>query len=390
MLSVLASLERRYKFSLDALLILSKVLSIKELEMYLEAVREPGSLYYLRVNTLKASREEVIGMLKEEGVVAHPSRVLEDAVYVRVSGPFEVKPVGKSVYADKAAAEAVYLGANLYAPGVKKAPKVRCGDLVTVYNPLGEPVATGIAEMDGDEMETRDSGLAVRVVRSVYKVPSVRETGAFKRGLVYDQSLPAMLSVAALGPEPGWLVVDLCAAPGGKATYAAQLMGDEGRVVAVDRSPAKVRRMEENIARMGLKSVKTVVADSRYLDLSPIVDQADAVIVDPPCTALGVRPKLYYGRKWHELVAAQLYQRQFLRVAARIVKKGGRVLYSTCTVTWDENEGIVLWAERLGLRPVPHRPFIGTCSLAYLQRFYPHIHDQPGFFIAILEKVDGC
>lgn len=386
MLDVLISLEREYRFSLDALLALSKVLDIRELALYLEAVREPGSLYYLRVNTLKASREEVISILGEEGVAAHPSKILEDAVYVKVSGPFRIKPVGKSVYADKAAAESVYLGANLYAPGVKKAPKVRCGDLVTVYDPLGEPVAVGVAEMDGDEMETRDTGLAVRVVRSVYKVPSVRETEAFRRGLVYDQSLPAMLSVVALSPEPGWLVVDLCAAPGGKATYAAQLMKDEGRVIAVDRSPAKVKRMEENIARMGLRSVKTLVADSRYLDLMSIVDQADAVIVDPPCTALGVRPKLYYEKRWHELVATQLYQRQFLRVAARIVKRGGRVLYSTCTVTWDENEGVILWAKRLGLSPVPHRPFIGTCSLAYSQRFYPHIHDQPGFFIAILEK----
>ncbi len=387
---LLSRLCTTYDFSLPALRRLAEVLSIRELIMYLEEARSPGSLYYLRVNTLRASRECVIKLLREEGFNAFPSRLLKEAIYLEVRGPFVIRPQGKPVFVDKATAESAYMGAHVYAPGVKKAPRVHEGDTVTVYDPRGNAVAIGIAEMDGEEMETTKRGLAVRNIASVFRVPSVRETRAFKEGLVYDQSLPAMLATAALAPKPGWFVIDLCAAPGGKATHAAQLMLDEGVILAVDRNPAKVSRLQENASRLGIRCIKTFVKDSRYLDTElGIEEEADAVIVDPPCSALGVRPKLYYDKTQSDLIAYPPYQRQFLRVAARLVKPGGLVLYSTCTVTLEENEFLILSARKYGLYPITHRPFYGTTSplLGPLgQRFYPHIHDTPGFFIAVLRK----
>ncbi|MEM1698147.1 MAG: hypothetical protein QXG48_05780, partial [Thermofilaceae archaeon] len=115
-------------------------------------------------------------------------------------------------------------------------------------------------------------------------------------------------------------------------------------------------------------------------------------ILDPPCSALGVRPNLYYERGEREFQTLSEYQRQFLRVAARLLRKGGLLLYSTCTLTLEENELNVLWAvKELGFKLRSQPVFLGSSGFAGLgslvQRFEPDIHDSPGFFIALLEKV---
>ena len=218
------------------------VYGMRRARAIISALRSPGRWHFLRVNTLKASREEVLSELREEGLNAEPYDELPDAVRIPVQGPYKVEVRGrKPVYVDKAAAEAVYMGADLYAPGVLRAEGVKAGDEVVILSPKGHVVAAGVAVMDGEEMEARGRGLAVKVTESVYKVPSVRSLDLYERGLIYDQSLPSILSVHVLSPKPGWRVLDMCAAPGGKATHAAQLMRNDGEVVAVDRSP---RRLE--------------------------------------------------------------------------------------------------------------------------------------------------
>jgi len=286
------------------------------------------------------------------------------------------------------------MGANLYAPGVINAKHVRAGDRVTVVDPRGFPVAEGIAEIDGDEMESISKGLAVRTIRSVYKVPSIRELKVYREGLIHDQSLPSILAVHILSPKEWWRVVDMCAAPGGKATHAAQLMNDKGEVLAIDRSREKVKKIEENKNRLGIRSIKTFIRDSRYLDLEEEFHNVDAVILDPPCSSLEVRPKLYYERGLEDIKSLSKYQRQFLSVASKIVKKGGFVLYSTCTLTLEENEANMWWAYKfLRLKPIAQGLFLGTRGFSmgslegYLfQRFDPHLHDTPGFFISLLVK----
>jgi len=361
-------------------------------ERILRELKAPSKRYFLRVNTLKASPEDVVARLREEGFEAHVYTELPDAIYLPVKGPFEVKRASKVVVAKKDAAESVYQGANLYAPGVLEAKRVKEGDIVNVVSPRGQIVAEGLAMMDGEEMVARREGLAVKTLRSVYAVPSVRELDVYRDGLVYDQSLPAIVAGHVLSPVPNWLVVDMCAAPGGKATHAAQLMRGEGRVVAIDRSEGKARRIVENARRLGLKNVEVRVADSRYLDVEmEDLAGADAVILDPPCSALGVRPSLYYERGEREFASLADYQRQFLKVAAKLLRKGGLLLYSTCTLTLEENELNIAWAvEKLGLRVRAQKVFIGSQGFtelgAFLQRFEPDLHDAPGFFIALLEK----
>lgn len=389
-----ANAAHQSEFSHEAVARLTKLYGSLRAKSIIESLKSPGTKYYLRVNTLKSTPEEVVSLLRSEGIEASTFERLNDAVYLLVKGPYGIANHDKFVIAKKEAAEAVYMGANLYGPGVVSAKGVWEGDCVNIVNPRGYVVAEGVAMMDGDEMVARKRGLAVKVTRSIYKVPSVRELEIYREGLVYDQSLPAIVAGHVLNPKPGWLVVDMCAAPGGKATHAAQLMEGEGTVIAVDRSESKCQRIIENAQRLGLKNIVVKTADSRYLDLTmeDLKGSVDAIILDPPCSALGVRPTLYYERGENDFQALSAYQWQFLKVAARLLRRGGLLLYSTCTLTLEENELLMERAvKELGLRLRRQNPLYGSggfLSVGYMvQRFEPDLHDTPGFFIALLEKV---
>ncbi|MEM3138528.1 MAG: PUA domain-containing protein, partial [Thermofilaceae archaeon] len=255
------------EFSVEAVVRLAKLYGLLRAKSIIENLKTPGMKYYLRVNTLRSTSEEVVHLLREENVEAYKLNRLSDVIYLLVKGPYILAKLDKFVVAKKEAAEAVYMGANLYGPGVISAKRVLEGDYVNVVNPHGYVVAEGIAIMDGDEMVARRKGLAVKVIRSTYKVPSVRELEVYREGFIYDQCLPSIIAGHVLNPKPGWLVVDMCAAPGGKATHAAQLMEGEGVVIAIDRSENKCRRIIENAQRLGLKNINVRISDSRYLDL---------------------------------------------------------------------------------------------------------------------------
>ncbi len=381
-------LAKKYQYSLVAVKSLAKIYGLKDTSSILYSLRSPGSRYFLRVNTLKATAGEVVARLRNQGLAAKSLREVCDAIYFDTKGPFPVNIHEKIVVADKAASESVYMGANLYAPGVVEAEKIEAGDVVTIVNPVGIPVAEGVATMNREDIFSTRRGLAIMTLRSVYSVPSIRESEVYINGLVYDQSLPSIISIHILSPKPGWVLLDMCAAPGGKATHAAQLMKDEGEIIAVDRSPGKIRRIEENIRRLGLKSIKTVLYDSRYIDDIMGANEVDAIILDPPCTALGVRPKLFYNRDEKVFLSLPNYQRQFIKVAYKVLRKGGLMLYTTCTLTLEENEANVLYAIKLGFNVKEIRSTFGKRGYLGLPviRFEPHIHDTPGFFIALLEK----
>lgn len=359
------------------------------LDGVLESLGRPCSRYTLRVNTLKCTAGEVVDRLRSRGLKAGLHEALEEAIYIEVEGPNRLPYAEKAVVADKYAAESVMQGAHLYAPGVKRAQGVRRGDSVLVVDKDGRPVAYGVAEMGEDELRHGRVGVAVRVLVPLYSVPSIRDLEEHRLGLVFEQSLPAMVASRVLDPQPGETIVDMCAAPGGKTGHIVQLLGNRGRVVAVDRSARRLEALRENMARLGAEIVSILQADARYLHVDYPSLKADRVLVDPPCTALGVRPKLYDEKTMRDVWAAAEYQRQFLRAAREVVKPGGVIVYSTCTLTPQENEMIVSYAvEELGLELEDQPIRLGSHGLPIvegyeaLQRFYPDVHDTPGFFIA--------
>jgi len=379
----------------DIVACLAKWFGLGQTLYMLKAISSPSSRYYIRVNTLKAIRNEVLKELLHEGIKALKSSLLPEAICIPIRGPFKVKLHKKIIIVDKFTAESVMLGADVYVPGVLKASDIKEGDLVSVVAPGGYLVAEGIALISSKEIFNRRRGIAIKVTNSKYRAPKVRELRVFKKGLIYDQSLPAMITSRVLDPKPGELIVDMCAAPGGKTTHIAQLTNNKATIIAVDRSENKIKRLIENCKRLGVKCIKPLIYDSRYLTDELGKNMADKVLLDPPCTALGVRPKVYENKKCKDIQATAAYQRQLLKEAANIAKKGGIIVYSTCTISVEENELNILYAvEKLGLKLVKQNIMIGASSstilpeipLLYTQRFLPHIHETPGYFIAKLLK----
>jgi 16S rRNA (cytosine967-C5)-methyltransferase len=198
-------------------------------------------------------------------------------------------------------------------------------------------------------------------------------------GFVWPQSRGSQLAGLAVGAQTGERVLDLCAAPGGKATQLAEV-ADE--VVAVEKHPGRARELEANCKRLGATNVRVVNADA--LSLQDDLGEFDRVLVDAPCSGLGVldaRPDL----RWRGKPLPDL-QRDLLRVAAERVRPGGAVAYSVCTVNADENEAVV---DATGLEPDAlgkEWPQFAHARRPEFLLTLPHRDLTSGFFIARLRS----
>lgn len=224
----------------------------------------------------------------------------------------------------------------------------------------------------------------------------VRRAGALAdlpehaEGLVYAQDEASMAVAHILDPQPGELVVDLCAAPGGKATHLAELMQDRGRIVAVDVNERRLGLVTEASRRLGHDIVETFVADAT--DWRPRVP-ADRVLLDAPCSGLGVlarRAEARWRKKPEDIKELARLQARLLDGAAQITRPGGVLVYSTCTISRQENqEQIETFLDRRGeFSPVEIDPQCwgnATSGPGWVQ-FLPHMQGTDGIFVAKLLK----
>jgi len=353
------------------------------LEKLFEALRSPGRHLCVRVNVLRGTPEAVMKELRERGYEPYvPYEAVPELVCVPVEGPFEIPKADAFVVADKRAAESVLVGADLYAPGVVGGRGLEPGREVTVLAERTlEPVGYG-RSLVGERIPSK--GKVVDVEISRFRGPKFRELKAFEEGLIYPQSAPSVAAVRALEPEG--LVIDMNAAPGGKSFHAFELMRGKGRLMAFDVSRRRIEKMREEMKRLG-HSFEVFRADSRYLDLDfpELVGKADRVMVDPPCTSIGVIPKVWDIKRDRDMINAFKYQIQFVKVAHKLLKKGGIMLYSTCTLTKTENEKVVEFAEELGFEILEKEVPWGTTPI----KVNPVDHKEPGLFISLLRKAEG-
>ena len=220
-----------------------------------------------------------------------------------------------------------------------------------------------------------------------WDVPPVH-TRAYRRGHYYIQDKSSCLAVEVADPKPFTTVLDVCAAPGGKTTLMAQRMKNRGVIVSVDYSDRRMRTLRVETRRMGVTVCHPVVSDA--VNPLPVRVEADLVLIDPPCTstgAFGRRPSAKWRITSRSPKTMSELQYRMLETSSRYVKKGGVLVYSTCSVTVEENELVV---ERF-LKDNPNfeleeaTPRIGVPGLRGLtecMRLYPHLHECNGFFVA--------
>ncbi len=209
-------------------------------------------------------------------------------------------------------------------------------------------------------------------VPGAYEVARVDEH-ALHRGEIWPQSRASQVAGLCVGAREGERVLDLCAAPGGKATMLV------GEVVAVEVHEARARELEENARRLGATDVRVVRADGRALP--PELTGFDRALVDAPCSGLGVlaaRPDL----RWRSRPLPEL-QLELLRAAAARVRPGGTVVYSVCTTNADEAEAVVD-ASGLEVEPIEEWPQFHHRARPEFLQLLPHLHRTSGFFVARL------
>ena len=212
-------------------------------------------------------------------------------------------------------------------------------------------------------------------VPGAYRVDRVDER-ALAEGRIWPQSRGSQLAGLVVDSREGERILDLCAAPGGKATMLA------GEVTAVEKHPGRARELEENAARLGASNVAVVCADAR--ELPPELRDYDRALVDAPCSGLGVlasRPDL----RWRAEPLPGL-QLELLRAAAQRVRPGGAIVYSVCTINAEENEAIV---DASGLEPEPlgeEWPRYAHPKRPEFLLTRPDVHRTSGFFIARLRS----
>ncbi len=217
---------------------------------------------------------------------------------------------------------------------------------------------------------------------------------AFYEGKLQVQDVSSMLAVTCADIRPGQKVLDLCAAPGGKTVFAADLAGDQGLVISRDLTEQKIELIRENLERCRINNVRTEVRDASVRD-PELENSMDVVIADVPCSGYGVigrKPDIKYRASRENQEELVQLQRAVLANAASCVKPGGVLLFSTCTIAKEENEDNVRFIrEELGLFSESLDPFLpeelkgGSAAEGYLQ-LLPGTHACDGFFIARFRK----
>jgi len=283
------------------------------------------------------------------------------------------------------------------------------GDAIAMLESNRSPLPTYVrlntlnCEREGILKRLGEEGVEVEKVKGLmfaYQVRNVKqlitETACFKEGLVYIQDKASSFAAEAANPSPKMTVLDICSAPGGKTTYMGQLMQNDGHILSIDYSGRRMVSWKSEVDRMGVKIAQPIIADAR--SPLPLDVEADLVVLDPPCTGTGNFNRLP-SFKWRltpssvDRMAA--IQWEMLNNCSDYVKSEGVLVYSTFSITVEENEMLIerflKWHPEFSLgEMLPRIGGGGLRGLGKCQRLYPHVHQCSGLFIAKLVKNKEC
>jgi 16S rRNA (cytosine967-C5)-methyltransferase len=215
---------------------------------------------------------------------------------------------------------------------------------------------------------------------------------AYRRGYLHVQGESAMLTARILDPQPGDRVLDGCSAPGGKTTHLAQLMDNQGEIIALDIFPHRIKLVEANCRRLGVRNVRTTCLDVREATAAQL-GTFYRILLDVPCSGFGVirnKPDLKWRRKEEDILALAGVQKEILRSSAALLRPGGTMVYSTCTNEPEETDAVITWflANNPGFSvnnpslKLPDTRGQGPLGV----HLYPHIHGVDGFYICSMTR----
>jgi 16S rRNA (cytosine967-C5)-methyltransferase len=209
------------------------------------------------------------------------------------------------------------------------------------------------------------------------------------RGAVMPQSRGSMMVAQTIDPAPGDRVLDLCAAPGGKTTHLAALMGDRGSITAVERHPGRAQALARTCARMSATRVDVEVGDAAEFRTE---ERFDRVLVDPPCSGLGTlqsRPDLRWHAGERSIPELAALQARILAAGAAATRPGGTLVYSVCTISRAESadliERFLSENDEFSVAPAAEPTRADPWTGRYVQ-LLPHLEGTDGFFIARLRR----
>lgn len=174
---------------------------------------------------------------------------------------------------------------------------------------------------------------------------NVSKLEAYKNGLISVQSLSSQIACEILNPKEGDVIIDLCAAPGGKSTYIAELSNDKCKLISCDIYEHKIELIKNSASRLNLSSIDCFINDATILN-EKFIDKADKVLVDVPCSGLGVinkKPEIKWFKNPSDLKEIVNIQRKIIFNASKYVKSNGILMYTTCTLNKNENEDVIKW-----------------------------------------------
>ncbi len=258
-------------------------------------------------------------------------------------------------------------------------------------NPLQTDVETVANAMKAAGISISNVPDLPQALRLTGNIGAIQNLPGFSAGWWTVQDSSAQLVTYLLDPQPGEVIIDACAAPGGKTTHIAELMGDKGQIWACDAKASRLKKLDENAHRLNLHSIKILTGDSREAKFPSTVDR---VLLDAPCSGLGTlhrRADARWRQTPEKVKELATLQQQLLQRVATWVKPGGILVYATCTVNPLENEAVVRSlldnSPQWQIEPPPANfPAAAFTSPDGWIKVWPHQHQMDGFFMVRLKK----
>ncbi len=258
-------------------------------------------------------------------------------------------------------------------------------------NPLQVSRDQVLAELATAGVAARPLDYLTNGIRLTGKVGAIPDLPGYDQAWWTVQESSAQLVTTLLDPQPGEVIADACAAPGGKTTHVAELMGDRGVIWAIDPTPSRLKKITQNCQRLGLTSIQVREGDSR--SQSDLVGVVDRVLLDAPCSGLGTlhrRADARWRKTPENVLELSQLQTELLASCASWVKPGGVLVYATCTVHPTENEEVILpflaahpeWS----IEPPKGEFLASLASPAGWVKTWLHEHQLDGFFMVRLAR----